>query len=80
MCAPSAAKSFMRNLQQPAPPAASSGGAALQPASSPSQPAAIKGPWGLDMKYMGNINNSPVNAASPIANALSKGMIGRVVR
>jgi len=52
----------------------------LQPASSPSQPAAIKGPWGLDMKYMGNINNSPVNAASPIANALSKGMIGRVVR
>ena len=51
------------------------------PASSnPNPPTGLKGPWGLDMKYMGKLNDSPNNSASPIANALSRGMIGRVVR
>jgi hypothetical protein len=47
--------------------------------SNPNQPAAIKGPWGLDMKRLGKLNSSPINPASPIANALSKSMIGRVI-
>ena len=48
-------------------------------ASDPTQPSVRKGPWGLNMKYMGKINNNPNNASTPLANALSKGMIGRVI-
>ena len=81
----------MRNLQeraaseQAAPPSNSLTYSSDNPQnpvvnpSNPNQPAAIKGPWGLDMKRLGKLNSSPINPASPIANALSKAMIGRVI-